>query len=207
MFPNRMFAFAIMRDSHYHLDAEDLETYSMGTGAREDAALLEEHLLTCETCQDSLRETDDYLLAMRTASQQCRRDEKAAKGREWRFPAWFPALAAVACCLLLVVVTLRFLPSPAPVAAVFLSALRGNGAASSAPAGRELLLRPDLTGLAEISSYRLEIVGQSGHPLRHGTLARGQNGFKVPGLGAGSYFVRLYRPAGDLLREYALEIR
>ena len=55
---------------------------------------MKEHLLTCEGCQDRLRETDDYLLAVRMASEQCRRDERSAKGREWRFPAWFPALAA-----------------------------------------------------------------------------------------------------------------
>lgn len=179
----------------------------MGTGAREDAALLEEHLLTCEGCQERLRETDDYLLAMGTASQQWRRDEKAAKGRQWRFPAWFPALAVAACCLLLVVVTLRFVQSPGPVVAVSLSALRGNGAGSRAPAGRELMLRPDLTGLAEISSYRLEIVDQTGHPVRHAALARGQDEIKVPGLRAGLYFVRVYVPAGDVLREYGLEIR
>src|ERR1039458_9782089 len=109
-----MLAFITMRDSDRHPDAEDLERYSMSMGAREDAALLEEHLLTCEGCQERLRETDDYLLAMGTASQQWRRDEKAAKGRQWRFPAWFPALAVAACCLLLVVVTLRFVQSAGP---------------------------------------------------------------------------------------------
>jgi hypothetical protein len=203
----RTLPFAFMRDSRYHLDAEDLERYSMGTSAQEDAALLEEHLLTCEGCQQRLRETDDYLLAMRSASQQWRRDEKAAEARQWRFPAWFPALAAAACCLLLLIVTLRFLQSPGPVVAVSLSALRGNAAGNSAPAGRQLMLRPDLTGLAETSSYRLEIVGQTGHPVRQFTLAPGQYQIKVPGLGAGLYFVRVYRPAGDLLREYGLQIQ
>src|ERR1039458_9400935 len=144
-----MLAFITMRDSDRHPDAEDLERYSMSMGAREDAALLEEHLLTCEGCQERLRETDDYLLAMGTASQQWRRDEKAPKGRQWGFPAWFPALAVAACCLLLVVVTLRFVQSPGPVAAVSLSALRGNGGGSRAPAGRELTLRPGLTGGGE----------------------------------------------------------
>src|SRR5664279_570768 len=72
------------------------------------------------------------------ASEQRRRDERSAKGREWRFPAWFPALAAVACGLLLGVVTLRFVRPPGPVVAVSLTALRSTGAAgSSAPAGPE----------------------------------------------------------------------
>jgi hypothetical protein len=195
-----------MRDSDRHLDAEHLERYSLGTSALEDGALLEEHLLACEECQDRLLKTDEYVLAMQMASKQRRRDEKTAMGRQWRFPAWFPALAAAACCLLLVVVTLRFVHSPGPVVAVSLTALRGNGAGSNAPAGRDLVLRPDLTGLAETSSYRLEIVDQTGRPVQRGTLARGQDGFKIPGLRAGLYFVRVYRE-GDLLREYGLEIQ
>jgi hypothetical protein len=196
-----------MRNSHGHVDAEDLERYSMGTSSLEAATLLEEHLLTCGRCRDRCCETGDYLLAIRTASQQLRRDERAAKEREWRFPAWFPALAAVACGMLLVVATLRLARPPGPVVAVSLTALRNNGAGSSAPAGRELVLHPDLTGLTEDSSYRLEIVDQTGHTVRQGTLARVQNGIRVPGLGAGLYFVRLYLPAGELLREYGLQIQ
>jgi hypothetical protein len=189
------------------MDAEDLERYSMGTSSAEETALIEEHLLICEGCQDRLRETDDYLLAMRRASQQQRRGARGAGGRAWRFPTWFPALAAVACGLLLVVVTLRFVRSPGPSVAVSLTVLRGNGDGNSAPAGRELLLHPDLTGLAEDSSYRLEIVDLTGRLVRQGTLARAQKAVTVPGLGAGLYFVRVYLPAGELLREYGLRIQ
>jgi hypothetical protein len=202
-----MLANVIMRDIHRHVDTEDLERYSMGAMPLEAATLIEEHLLTCEGCRGRFRETDDYRRAMRAASQQLRRDEKAAKGREWRVPAWFPALAAVACCLLLVAAGLRFVRQPGPVVGVSLTALRGSGAGSSAPAGRELMLHPDLTGLAEGSSYRLEIVDRTGHTVRQGTLTRAQNGIKVPGLSAGQYFVRVYLPAGELLREYGLEIQ
>jgi hypothetical protein len=202
-----MSAFVIMRDIHRHVDAEDLERYSMGAISLEAATLIEEHLLTCEGCRDRFRETDDYRRAMQAASEELRRDEKAAKGREWRVPAWFPALAAAACGMLLVVATLRLAQPPGPVVGVSLTALRGNGAGSSAPAGRELMLHPDLTGLAEDSSYRLEIVDRTGHTVRQGTLARAQNGIKVPGLSAGLYFVRVYLPAGKLLREYGLQIQ
>ena len=107
---------------------------------------------------------------------------------------------------LLVVFALRFGRPPGPVVAVSLTAVRGNEAGSSAPAGRELMLHPDLTGLADASSYRLEIVDQTGRPVRQGTMARAQNGIRVPGLGAGLYFVRVYLPAGELLREYGLQI-
>jgi len=83
----------------------------------------------------------------------------------------------------------------------------GSGAGSIGPADRELSLQPDLTGLAGEPTYRLEIVDQTGRPLRLAALARTQGSVTVPGLGAGLYFVRLYLPAGNLLREYGLEIR
>ena len=202
-----MLALSIMRDIPCHVDTEDLERYSMGTSPPEAAALLEEHLLTCDGCRDRLRDTDAYLRAMQTSSEQIRRDEKAAKRREWRMPAWFPVMVTVACGLVLVVATPRFIRSPGPPVAVSLTALRGGAAGNSAPSGRELMLHPDLTGLAEDASYRLEIVNQTGHTVRQGTLTRAQNGIQVRGLGAGLYFVRVYLPAGELLREYGLRIR
>ena len=202
-----MLAPFIMSEINGHVDAEDLERYSMGASPLEATPFIEEHLLTCDSCRERLRETDAYLLAMRTSSEQIRRDEEAAKRREWRIPAWFPVMATVACGIVLVVATPRFIRSPGPAVAVSLTALRSGGAGNSAPAGRELTLRPDLTGLAEDSSYRLEIVDQTGQTVRQGTLTRAQNGIQVRGLGAGLYFVRVYLPAGELLREYGLRIR
>jgi hypothetical protein len=196
-----------MRDIHRHVDAEDLEQYSMGTGPPEATPLIEEHLLTCEDCQDRLLKSDAYVRAMRTSSKQLRRNVKAAKGREWRIPDWLPVLAAVTCGMVLVVAAPRFVRAPGPVVAVSLTAWRGDGAGNSAPPGRELMLHPDLTGLAEDSSYRLEIVNQTGRTVRQGTLTRARNGIQVPGLGAGLYFVRVYLPAGELLREYGLRIQ
>jgi hypothetical protein len=192
---------------HCHVDAEDLERYSMGASPPEATPFIEEHLLTCDNCRNRLLETDGYVLAMRTSSEQLRRDEKAAKTREWRIPVWFPVMATVACGIVLVVATPRFIRSPAPAVAVSLTALRSGSAGNSAPSGRELMLHPDLTGLAEDSSYRLEIVDQTGHTVRQGKVTRAQNGIQVRRLDAGLYFVRVYLPAGELLREYGLQIR
>jgi hypothetical protein len=202
-----MLALSIMRDILCHVDAEDLERYSMGTSPPEATPLIEEHLLTCDGCRNRLRETDVYVRAMATSSEQIRREEKAAKRREWRIPAWFPVMVTVACGIVLVVATPRFTRSPGPAVAVSLTALRSGSAGNSAPPGRELMLHPDLTGLAENSSYRLEIVNQTGHTVRQGKLTRAQNGIQVRGLGAGLYFVRVYLPAGELLREYGLRIQ
>jgi hypothetical protein len=202
-----MLAFLIMKNVQRHTDVEDLERYSMGNSSPAESEPIEEHLLTCDECRGRLRETDDYLLALRTASGELRREEILVARREWRFPAWLPVLAAVAC-LLVVIFALRLGRPPAgPVVAVSLTALRSNGAGNSAPAGRELILHPDLTGLAEASPYRLEIVDQTGRPLRQGTLARAQNGVRFPGLDAGLYFVRVYLPSGELQREYGLQIQ
>jgi hypothetical protein len=202
---------AIMRDIHRHVDAEDLERYSMGTSPPEEAALIEEHLLTCEACQDRLLEADEYQSVMRASSAHLRRTERTSKTtpkeREWRIPTWFPGLVAVACGIVLVVAMLHFVRPPGPAVAVSLTALRSDGAGNSAPSGRDLVLHPDLTGLAENSSYRLEIVDQTGHMVRQGMLGRTQNGIRVAGLGAGLYFVRVYLPAGELLREYGLRIQ
>jgi hypothetical protein len=202
---NRMLAFLIMKKIQRHMEAEDLERYSVGNSSEDESEPLEEHLLTCDDCRERLRETDDYLVALRTTASQLRRDEKFAARREWKFPAWFPALAAVAC-LLLVMFAFRFERPAEPVVAVSLTALRSNGS-GGAPAGRELMLYPDLTGLTDSSSYRLEIVDQTGRPVRQGTLVRAQHGIRIPRLGAGLYFVRVYLPSGELLREYGLQIQ
>jgi hypothetical protein len=179
----------------------------MGNSSPAESAPIEEHLLTCDECRHRLRETDDYLLALRTASAGLRRDEIIVARGQWRFPAWLPVLAAVACLLVMIFALRRGRPAAGPVVAISLTAMRGNGAGNSAPAGRELMLHPDLTSLAEASSYRLEIVDQTGRTLRQGTLARAQNGIRFPGLDAGMYFVRVYLPSGGLLREYGLQIQ
>lgn len=201
-----LLAFGIMRDIHCHADAEDLESYSMGASSVEETARIEEHLLICEDCRDRLQQSEGFLNSMQVAARQWRRDEKVLERRAWKIPAWLPVLAA-ACALVLVVVAVRAVRSTGPAVAVSLTALRGNGAGSIGPAGRQLSLQPDLTGLADVPDYRLEIVDQTGRPVRLAALPRTPGAVAVPGLGAGQYFVRLYLPAGNLLREYGLEIR
>jgi hypothetical protein len=72
------------------------------------------------------------------------------------------------------------------------------------PANRELDLRPDLTGLPTVSSLRLEMVNQTGKQVWRGDLS-GQRA-RIPGQSSGMYFVRIYTDAGELLREYGLQI-
>lgn len=55
-----------------HLQEEQLEAYTMGTIPADEAAELEEHLLTCQACRDHLRETDEYVQAMQRAAGRLR---------------------------------------------------------------------------------------------------------------------------------------
>jgi hypothetical protein len=52
------------------------------------------------------------------------------------------------------------------------------------------------------------MVDRSGNRVWQATVpARGSKAdFKVPGTQPGVYFVRLYRPPGELLREYGFEV-
>jgi hypothetical protein len=63
-------------------------------------------------------------------------------------------------------------------------------------------LQPDLSGLPSWPSYRLEVVDAAGARLWQGVFP----GPAAPRMRPGVYFVRLYSPAGELYREYGLEI-
>ncbi|MEO8368277.1 MAG: zf-HC2 domain-containing protein [Candidatus Solibacter sp.] len=195
-----------MRDIHRHMDEEELEQYSDGAGTPEQTAALETHLLTCEECRNQLLQTDEYVLAMRSAAGHERRAARTRE-REWSVPTWFPAFAAAACGLLLFV-AVRYWQAPSlPAATVDLVAMRGAGTPGAAPAGRALLLHPDLTGLAASPSYRIQVVDQTGREVRQSLMEAARGAVQFTGLRAGVYFVRVYLPGGELLREYGLEVR
>ena len=52
----------------FHIPEEDLELYAIGREFPEGLlAIIEEHLLICEACQDRLQDLDRYVAAMREA--------------------------------------------------------------------------------------------------------------------------------------------
>jgi hypothetical protein len=199
----------LVMSANCHMDEEEIERYSMGAMSEGAIALFEEHLLMCESCQCRLAETDVYVSAMREASVRLRTGP-LKRGLPWlRFPRLVPALAGMALVVVAAGLWINRLDrGEAHPFAVDLAATRGASIEAQAPAGRWLLLRLDLANLTASPAYRLEMVDRSGNRVWQATVtARGSKAdFKVPGTPSGVYFVRVYRPSGELLREYGFEV-
>ena len=184
-----------------HLDDERLDGYALSRLDEAATAECEEHLLVCEACRERLDQTEAFVAGIRTAAP--RREERrpwfAAPGWRW---AWAGTLALAAATLLLM--TRIGEHSPAPVAVV-LEATRGEGS-PAAPEGTPVVLKPDLAGLAAAATYPLELVDSAGAVRWRGNAGGSHPQLTVPGMNAGAYFVRVYSPSRQLLREYALRI-
>jgi hypothetical protein len=192
-------------DIDHHIEETTLERYSMGSLAEEAAVEVEQHLLLCKACQTRVTEADAYIRALKQAVPDLPPDTERSR---WNFRFLIPAFAV--CALLIATAIIRLSPpveqSPAAIA---LFAMRGTDTQAHGPTRRALSLRPDLNGLPVSPSYRLDIVNASGSLVWQGVLsAQAQPASAiVPPQSRGVYFVRVFLPSGQLLREYALELR
>ena len=194
--------------NHGHIRPDDLESYSMSAMPEEWAMRVERHLLICETCRNSLLETEEYLAAIKGAARGLPRLERADRRRWWSIPRLLPAFAALAA-LVIAAVTLPLVHHKvAAPFAVSLRTMRGP-ANATAPSRRPLVLELDLTGLAASPSYRIEMVDQTGYRVWQGVLnSLGATGsVTIPAQKRGSYFVRVALPSGETLREYGLQLQ
>ncbi len=190
-----------------HPVEETVERYAAGLLPEEQAFEIERHLLLCDACRDRVAAADTYVPAMKTAARRLP-PEKVKKPFRWGFRVYIPAFAMAALALAAVV----FLPHARvdrPPVDVALFAMRGAAGAAEAPSRTPLRLEPDLTGLEESPSYRLEIVDSSGHPVWNGAFAPqpAPSAVLIPSQRQGTYFVRVSLPSGRQLREYALRLR
>jgi Putative zinc-finger len=191
-----------------HLGEELLERYSRGTLQQADVERVEEHVLVCESCQNKLDLSDSWVRSMRRTGAQARPEI----GNTWvglRWPRLVPALAAAVVVLFGAGLVLKNQQRGQVPFAIALQATRGENV-PQVPARQPLVIQPNLEGLPQFSEYRLEIVDQAGKKVREAAITADPTGTPkatVPGIASGTYFVRIYSPAGELLREYALEAR
>jgi hypothetical protein len=197
-------------ETNRHMDEEEIERYSMGAISEEASVLLDEHLLVCEFCQKRVTESDHYVSTMHHASVQKRREDREQENHRRFLPHPVATLASIALTMLLVVVGLRLANrgNVAPAFALNLVATRGNGIEAKAPAGRALTLQLDLAGLPAASPFRLQMVDRLGKQVWQGNVISQDSkaAASVPQMADGVYFVRVFMPSGELLREYGLEV-
>ena len=184
-----------------HPDEGVFENYSFDRLSEKEAAVFEEHLLICETCQDTLAETEEHIRVMKAATAAYIAAHKGSwpsrlkeRGLRWN------AVAAAGILLTCLTVLLSWRSPLAEPQTIMLNAYRGE--ASQAPAGQPLDLKIDLRELPPAEAYRVEVVDATGRRVWFGgTPAR-----LTKGLSPGSYWVRLSTDTGEQLREYGLSV-
>lgn len=198
-----------------HASDECLEQYAMGSLEEPLLGELEEHLLLCSQCQDHLQEIDAYHAAMRNAAARLEREDEARKKFWTRMSAsltvqrlgWLMALGVV----MVMGLSLRLWIShraSAPPLALFLETSRG-AEVRHAPARRPLELNLDTTALPAYPLYLVETVDAVGKVQAQFQAAATGGKVRAPlpkGLATGTYFIRLYSPTRELLREYGLAV-
>ena len=191
----------ITRNMTRHLNEEDIEKYSLGELPGEQSAQFEEHLLICGGCRDRVEESDPFVLAFQAAGREIRSEGPKIQ-RISVSSRWMALLAAAALIAAMAIFGITRGSRPGEFA-VSLVAMRGPEQVATAPANTPLVLHADLTGLAQAPSYRVEVVDATGNAVWSGSLPDA----KLPARRPGVYFVRVFTPSHQLLREYGLRIR
>jgi len=207
---------AVMQlDRESHASDETLESYAMGSLGGPVLAEVEEHLLVCPHCQEQLKEIDSYVGAMRSAAAGLDlRDEsrkefwtRVSGALTLRRIGWAMAIAALLILGISLRLGLRSSPSAQPLALVLVTN-RGSEL-QRVPAGRPLTFSLDVTGLPVLPAYDVEAVDSKGAVQAQFHAVTGQSGIKIQlaeGLRRGNYFVRIYSPSRELLREYGVQV-
>jgi len=220
---------AVLSTSHVHPTDDLLDEYVFGRLPEPALSTLEDHLLTCSSCQSALAELDDYIRAAKVALAELQHARSAPSiwPPAWaRLPGGAATIWAVALMLVLAggaiiswrMVSWRTQPAPETVA-VILAAFRGGDAAgfAHAPAGKPLDLLIDGTSLPAAGAYRLQIVNAFGKNVWSEAAVASNGKLSAhlrKGFGPGVYWVRLYasQAPGDapgeagLLREFGLRL-
>lgn len=195
-------------DLHAHGSDEQLELYVLGRLPESQTALLEEHLMVCDSCRDNLNGISEFVLGMRQAVNQKPEALLSHLASFFRRPAVSMALTFALFVILMAVLSPRRTQIP-PNAALQLTATRGT-MPLTIPA-RSLILRftdPPAQG----GPFRVEVFNAAGNGLWTGFVSTGRSGIEVnmttaQPLAPGDYFVRFYSADGKTLREYGFRVR
>jgi hypothetical protein len=188
-----------------HLNDSLIERYSMGTATADEIDRCDEHLLICESCRERVTASDDYVRAMESGAAQIR--ERERRRTFWRRT---PVVGAIAAATVIAAMLGARWINRLPIATVTvtLAATRGSPVAATAPSHRILRLSLDTSGLRPVPRYLVEVVNSRGTRLWQGDF-HGQDrtgAVTLPPMDAGMYFVRVYAPPDELLREYGLNV-
>lgn len=194
-----------------HAADEILEQYSLGRLGGAELVEFEEHLIVCGACQDRLALEDNISQGFRDGAADFQQRRKLV----WQpFPkfAWAAGLAALGLFVFAGTAWQSLRRAVLTPASILLETTRGTGNSplAVAPAGRPLTLDLDLTAVQQSSVYKMEIVDVAGRSVLQSNGVPQNHNLQIHlmrGLAPGTYFVRVYTPGRELLREYALSVR
>jgi CheY-like chemotaxis protein len=136
------------------------------------------------------------------------RERKSRWRLPHRVPVWVPAAAALV--LAIVPFSLHQINEgrSARPYTVRLQGVRGLTGEADAPTDTPLLLNLDVASLPRSDSYEIQIVNGDGHTLWEKVVPPQGSEIRTraAALRRGTYFVRVYGPARELLKEYALRV-
>jgi hypothetical protein len=192
-----------------HPEDEQLELYAMNRVPEPQLPALEEHLLVCKLCQERLMDAQNYVQAMKSGTRNVSEQEpQISWTRPW--PVWAAAVAVLLIAFFLATPWGTPRLSEVAPATILLSVRRGSENTAEAPADRRLVMLLDALGLPNAPEYPVEAVDSTGKSVWHsqavmaGRNLRAHTERPFP---AGTYFVRVYTPARELLREYRLTVQ
>jgi anti-sigma factor RsiW len=194
------------------LPEDRLEKYAMRLLSDQESAPLEEHLLVCQECQHRLEELDEFVRVAKTAlaSLEARPAPQQLPVRNPRKISRSPkTLWAIGLAAVLLIGFEPVVRSSG--AAVALTTERGASALTRTQAGWGIVLKMDVTQIAQPDGYQLEVVDAVGQPVWHAAAEASDNQLTATVgkyLAPGRYWVRLYDTGTPwtLLREYGLDV-
>jgi len=191
-----------------HPDEEALERFILHKCSEEELEIVETHVLACESCVAQLEtlELDIAATKMALESLEAMPQRKQAANAVSAWKSWFtiPRLslasgaAALACGAI-------FLSVPHDVA---MTAYRGTET-TIVSEWRPLHMRLNAADLNE-GPVKVELVDRLGSPVWKGSATVQHDAIDVhlPRITqSGTHYLRLYNPQGDLLREFAFQVK